>query len=574
VDLRAEAARWLADDPDERTRAELADLLRHGDEAGLADRFARRLEFGTAGMRGPIGAGPNRMNRVVVRRVTAGLASRLRNADPVAAARGLVVGQDARHGSAVFAEDTAAVLAGARIGVQRFCEPVPTPLVAFAVRALEAGGGVQITASHNPSSDNGYKVYGPGGAQILPPVEAEISAAVTRIGRLADLPYDAGSPLIRPVPPWVREAYLDTALGLVHHPEHRSLAVVYTPLHGVAGDLCLELLARAGFGDVRVVAEQAEPDPDFPTVPYPNPEQPGVLDLAVRLARQTGADLVIANDPDGDRIAAAVPERDGDGGWRPLTGDEIGCLLAEYLLAARPGGPGRVVATTVVSSQLLARIAEAHGAEYAETLTGFKWLAGVAARARVQGKQLLLAYEQALGVMVGDAVRDKDGIRAALVLAELAAVLKAQGRTLLDALDDLACRHGVHATAGWSRPIEQREAAVDETLERLRVARPAEVGGVGVVAFADHMEGKRHLANGSVEPLRTPPTALVGLALADGSRLQIRPSGTEPLLKLYAEVVEPVQDSSATGMAAARARAHRRLGMLRTAFEQLAFPTG
>ncbi|MGH8899065.1 MAG: phospho-sugar mutase [Egibacteraceae bacterium] len=568
MDLRAQAERWLAEDPDPQTRAELAGLIERSDEAGIVDRFSGQLAFGTAGIRGPLGAGPNRMNRAVVRRVTAGLAARLRAADPDAAARGLVLGQDARHGSEEFAFDAAAVLAGAGIGVRCFDEPVPTPLVAFAVRALGAGGGVQITASHNPASDNGYKIYGPDGAQIAPPADAEIVRAMDGIESLDDVPFAAGSPLIRPVPPKVREAYLDAAAGLALHPEHRDLSIVYTPLHGVAGELCAELLDRAGFTDVRTVPAQADPDPDFPTVAFPNPELPGVLDLALGLAGEVGADLVLANDPDGDRIAAAVPGPPA----RLLTGDEVGCLLAEYLLASGGGGPERVVATTVVSSRLLARIAEAHGVGYAETLTGFKWLAGVAERARAEGGRLVLAYEQALGVMVGDAVRDKDGISAALVLAELAAWLKARGRTPLDALDDLARRFGVHATAGWSVRLEGARGAVlvGETLDRLRTAPPAAVDGIPVVVVADHVEGVRRHADGAAEPLTTPRADLVGLELADGCRLQIRPSGTEPLLKLYAEVVEPVVGGD---VPAARVRAGPRLDALAGAFQQLAFPS-
>jgi len=523
------------------------------------------LRFGTAGIRAPLGVGPNRMNRVVVRRVTAGLAACLRDADPGVGARGVVVGRDARHGSAEFAEDTVAVLAGSGIGVRWFREPVPTPLVAFAVVAMEAGAGVQITASHNPAGDNGYKVYGADGAQIVPPVDLQIAAAVERVGAMLDVPYDPRSPLVEPVPPWVLQAYIGTALGLLRHPEHRDVRIAYTPLHGVGGDLCVELLRRAGFADLWVVPEQADPDPDFPTAAFPNPERPGVLDLAIALAARIDADLVLANDPDGDRIAVAVP--DGDGGWRTLTGDEVGCLLADHLLAEQPGAGERVVATTVVSSRLLARIAEAHGAGYAETLTGFKWLAQVAARAREDGGRLALAYEEALGVMVGDAVRDKDGLSAALVLAELAAVLKAAGRTVEDALDDLARRFGVHATAGWSvRLVGEPHGTLDE----LRATRLTHIGGIAVAAVADHAEGVRRAAGGSVERLPTPPTDLLTFWLADGSRLQARPSGTEPLLKLYAEVVEPV---SGGDVPRARVRARRRLTLLSAAFERLASPS-
>jgi phosphomannomutase len=543
MDMRAEAERWLAEDPDPATRVELAAVLARRDDAELGDRFARRLEFGTAGLRGALGAGPNRMNRAVVRRVTAGVAAWVRAGDPEAPARGVVVGRDARHGSAAFADDAAAVLAGAGLPVHRFADPVPTPLVAYAVRRLRASAGVQITASHNPPSDNGYKVYGGDGAQIVPPADRDIARATEQIAALADVPYADDLALIHPVGRRVREAYLETALGLALHPGHRDLRMVYTPLHGVAGALCTELLAAAGFRDVRTVPEQAEPDPDFPTVAFPNPEQPGALDLAIALARGTGADLVLANDPDGDRIAAAVPMGQD---WRMLTGDEVGCLLADYLLAQGAREDGQIVATTVVSSQLLAKIAAAYGAAYAETLTGFKWLARVAERGT-----LVLAYEQALGVMVGDAVRDKDGMTAALVLAEYAAWLKAHGRTLLDALDDLAERFGVHETTGWSVRLEGEEGRrlVAGTLARLRTDPPAEVGGVPVVEHA------------------MPAEDVVVLRLADGSRLQIRPSGTEPLLKFYAEVVELVAGGE---VAKARAEAAERLRTLVAAFEGLA----
>jgi phosphomannomutase len=545
MDMRAEAERWLAADPDPATRAELAALLAMDDQDALADLFGSRLEFGTAGIRGPLGAGPNRMNRAVVRRVTAGVAAWLRASDPEAAARGVVVGRDARHGSDAFAEDVAGVLAGAKIPVYRFDWPVPTPLVAFAVRHLRASGGVQITASHNPPADNGYKLFGGDGAQIVPPADAAIARAADKVAAAADVPYSEDLALIRPVPARVRQVYVDTALALALHPECRRLRITYTPLHGVAGALCTELLARAGFGDVSTVPAQAAPDPDFPTLSFPNPEQPGTLDLALAHASDTGADLVIANDPDGDRIAAAVPTPSG--GWRTLTGDEVGCLLADYLLAEGPDLDGRIVATTVVSSQMLAKVAVGYGVDYAETLTGFKWLARVAERGR-----LILAYEQALGVMVGEAVRDKDGMTAALVLAELAAWLGAQGRTLLDALDDLARRFGVHATTGWSVQLEgeQGERLVAETLAHLKGDPPSEVGGVAV--------GEMSL----------PAPDVVVLRLTDGSRLQVRPSGTEPLLKLYAEVVEPVRGDD---VAAARARAASRLETLVVVFESLAF---
>jgi phosphomannomutase len=555
--LRRAALTWLAEDPDPATQAELQALLDAGEEAALAACLGAPLTFGTAGIRGPLGPGPARMNRAVVRRVSAGVATRLAQ-ETGALEHGVVVGFDARHGSAEFAADAAQVFAGAGFTVHRFEGVVPTPLLAFAVRHLGAAGGVMITASHNPPADNGYKVYWDGGAQIAEPLDAEIADAIAEAGTVASIPLsDLG---IRPVDPEVREAYVTAALALAGHPQDRNLRIVYTPLHGVAGELVTEVLARAGFADVHVVEAQAAPDPDFPTVAFPNPEEPGALDLALDTARAVDADLVIANDPDGDRIALAVPAA---GGWRLLSGDETGCLLAEELLA-RGAVAAPAVATTVVSSTLLRAIAAHHGARYEETLTGFKWLARVAEQAEAAGARLVLAYEQALGVMCGDAVRDKDGISAALVAADLAATRKAHGSDLGAALDELARRHGVHATTGRSVRLEGADGPhlVAAALGRLRDHRPRTLVGVPVTALEDRRARVRVYADGTTEALDTPPTDLVGLLLEDGSRAQVRPSGTEPLLKFYVEVVEPVVD----GVAAARLRAGERVERLADAF--------
>ena len=556
--LQDDAARWMAADPDPDTRDEVRGLLDAGDAAGLAERFGARLEFGTAGIRGPLGAGPARMNRMVVRRVTAGLAARLLRAD-VDASRGVVLGHDARHKSQVFADDVAAVLGGAGIPVHRLPPLCPTPLVAFALRHLGAAAAVQITASHNPAADNGYKVYWSDGGQILPPVDAEISAAIDAIEPEGELPLSLD--LVTNVGANIFEAYCEAVLPLARS-EARDLCVVYTPLHGVGGPLACTVLERAGFEGIVVVDEQWQPDPDFPTVAFPNPEEPGALDLAIAVARDNDADIILANDPDGDRIAVAV--RDGD--WRPLSGDEMGCLLADWLLRTGPTDEGRVVGTTVVSSRMLSAIAAEHGVGYVETLTGFKWLARAAHGAAEAGGRMVLAYEQALGAMCGTAVMDKDGLSAALVAADLAADLKAQGRTLVDALDDLARRHGVHATGGRNVRLEGATGVelVAATLQRLRTAPPAAVDGVAVVAVTDHTTGVRRTTDGVEEPLRTPPTDLIGLELADGSRLQVRPSGTEPLLKFYVEVIEPVGGDEA--VAAARARAAQREQTLTNAF--------
>ena len=564
MELSDAARRWLAADPDPDTRAELQAILDRGDHEALAACFGMRLEFGTAGIRGQMGPGPARMNRMVVRRVTAGLAARLLDSD-VDAQRGVVVGHDARHKSDAFAADVAGVLGGFGIPVHFLAGLTPTPLVAFAVRDLGAAAGVQITASHNPAADNGYKVYWSDGAQIIPPLDAQISTAIDAVDPEQELALSTDR--VTEVDEAVAQRYVDAALALQREPEQRDLRIVYTPLHGVAGPMVQRLLAAAGFAAVTPVAEQLQPDPEFPSVAFPNPEEPGALDLALRTAEEASADLILANDPDGDRIAAAVP---AGGGWRVLTGDEIGCLLGEWLLTRGEGGSERIVGTTVVSSRMLSAIAAHHGAGYVETLTGFKWLARAAIDAAAEGKVMVMAYEQALGAMCGTVVLDKDGMSAALVIADMAAALKAQGTSLLDVLDDLSRRHGVHVTGGRNVVLEGVDglALVGETLQRLRTQPPAEVGGAAVTEVADHAAGVRRAADGTTQPLRTPPTDLMGLTLDDGSRLQVRPSGTEPLLKFYVEVIEPVGPDGS--LAAARERAEQRQSTLTDAFLQVA----
>lgn len=560
MDVREQALEWLELDPDPETRAELQRLLESDDETELRERFDGRLEFGTAGLRGALGAGPTRMNRVVVRQTTAGLAARLAEEGPVGETI-VLVGRDARHKSDVFARDVVAVLADAGFDVRFFGEPVPTPLLAYAVGLLGAGAGVQITASHNPAPDNGYKVYWRGGAQIVPPVDAQIAAAIAAAATPVEL---SDEEVGRALPDDLVDAYTAAVLRLAVHPEHRQLAIVYTPLHGVGGRLAVALLQRAGFEQVSVVEEQFVPDPDFPTVTFPNPEEPGALDLALEQARRSDAELVIANDPDADRVAVAV--RDGER-WRVLTGDELGCLLADYLLAELPGGSERMVATTVVSSQLLARIAADHSVGFAVTLTGLKWLAQAAAQAEAEGRRMVLAYEEALGVMIGDAVRDKDGLSAALLLADCAATLHARGQSVPDRLDALALRHGVHLTAQRSIRYDASEGLADRVLQQLRDEPPAQVAGVDVRALVDYEPGVRRLADGATEPVGVPATPLIALELVDGSRLQVRPSGTEPKLKCYLEAVEPV--GAGGDVRAAREAAERRLATQTAAFLEL-----
>jgi phosphomannomutase len=497
--LRAAARAWADDDPDDAARAEVEALLAADDVEGLRVRFDGRLVFGTAGLRGPLRAGPTGMNRAVVRRTAAGLAAHL------VATRGeggtVVVGRDARYGSEDFARDTCAVLAGAGLRALLLPRPLPTPVLAHAVLALGADAGVMVTASHNPPQDNGYKVYLEDGAQVVPPADAAVEQASARVGRLADLPVSDDWEQLDET---VVEGYLDAVAALPRTP-HRALTVAYTPLHGVGGELLLAAFARAGFAPPDVVAEQAAPDPDFPTVAFPNPEEPGATDLLLALAERTGADVAIASDPDADRVAVAV-------GGRLLRGDEVGVLLADHLLAT--GVRGRL-ATTVVSSTMLSRIAASYGVPFTETLTGFKWLARA-------GDDLVYAYEEALGVMVAPSlVRDKDGVSAAVLVADLAAAEKARGRTLLDRLADLERRHGRHETRQLSYRVEDL-SLITATVQALLAEPPPAFGAFRVTAFE----------------LPAPDVLVHRL---ERGRVVVRPSGTEPKLKAYLELVDPAE---------------------------------
>ncbi|MFD7691300.1 phospho-sugar mutase [Streptomyces sp. NPDC059781] len=522
--LTAQAQAWLAEDPDPDTREELARLIDAGDHTGIAARFSGTLQFGTAGLRGELGAGPMRMNRSVVIRAAAGLAAYLKKHGHT---DGLVViGYDARHKSRDFAEDTAAVMTGAGLRAAVLDRPLPTPVLAFAIRHLGAVAGVEVTASHNPPRDNGYKVYLGDGSQIVPPADAEIAAEIGAVASLTTVP--------RPTEGWetlddtVLDAYLARTDAVLSKDSPRTARTVYTAMHGVGKDVLLAAFARAGFPQPVLVAEQADPDPEFPTVAFPNPEEPGAMDLAFAKARETDPDLVIANDPDADRCAAAV--RDG-ADWRMLRGDEVGALLAAHLV--RRGATG-TFAESIVSSSLLGRIAGKAGLPYEETLTGFKWIA------RVEG--LRYGYEEALGYCVDpDGVRDKDGITAALLLTELASGLKAEGRTLLDLLDDLAVEHGLHATDQLSVRVQDL-GLIASAMRRLRDRPPTELAGLRVTEAEDLTRGTATL----------PPTDGLRYTL-DGARVVVRPSGTEPKLKCYLEVVVPV--ATRTGLPEARAKA-------------------
>ena len=536
-DLRAAAERWLDDDPDPASRDELRASIAaalNGDGADLADRFAGPLRFGTAGLRGPLRAGPNGMNRAVVRQAAAGLVAWLAAGDVPGP---LVIGYDARHGSRDFAEETARVATGAGRRALILPRPLPTPVLASAVRKLGAAAGVMVTASHNPPQDNGYKVYLSDGAQLVPPADAEIEAAIRAVGPLREVPLGEPGEVL---PESIVESYVDAAVARAEPGGPRGLTVAYTPLHGVGASVLTEVLRRAGFVDLAVVPEQGDPDPDFPTVAFPNPEEPGAMDRVIALAAARGADLALANDPDADRCAVAV--RVADGGYRMLRGDEVGVLLADHLM--RRGVAGRY-ATTIVSSSLLGALCAARGQQYGETLTGFKWIVRA-------GENLVYGYEEALGYCVApELVRDKDGMTAMLLVCELAAGLKAVGQTLLDRLDDLAREFGVYATDQLSVRVT-RLSEISRAMTHIRRHPPAALLDEPISDTDDL------LPDADVLTLRTP-----------SARVVVRPSGTEPKLKAYLEVIEPVtggdvraaRERAAAGLAALRAEAATALGL-------------
>jgi phosphomannomutase len=511
-ELRAAAEAWLAIDPDPDTVAELRGLLDAGDDVGLADRFGARLEFGTAGLRGAVGAGPNRMNRVVVMRTSAGLARFLatRTDRP-----SVVVGHDARHKSDRFARDAAEVLAAAGVAVTLLPRALPTPVLAFAVRDLDASAGVMITASHNPAPDNGYKLYLGGqdaGSQLVSPDDARVLEqidAVTAEGGLpqrSDAVTIAGDDLV--------ERYVSATARLAAGVQG-DLPWVYTPMHGVGLATVRRVLAAAGLPSPVVVPSQADPDPDFPTAPFPNPEEPGTLDAAFEAARDSGAALVLANDPDADRLAVALP--DGAGGWRRLSGNETGLLLG-WTIAATSGAAGGTLATSIVSTPGLERVADRFGFGFARTLTGFKWISRAPA--------LLFGFEEALGYLVDpQAVRDKDGVSALVVVLREAVRLAADGRTLEDRLAEIEAAIGRFDSDQISLRVEDL-GEIEAIMTRLRERPPARIGELRVESIDDLKDGLDGL----------PPSDVLRFALEGGARLVVRPSGTEPKLKAYLDV--------------------------------------
>ena len=590
VDFDAVRA-WIADDPDPETRKQLTDLVEATQEPGeesaralddLADRFSGMLQFGTAGLRGELGGGPNRMNRAVVIRAAAGLTAFLR--DTVGDNFTVVIGCDARYGSEDFARDTAAVVTAAGGHALMLPARKPTPMLAFAVNHLEADAGVMVTASHNPPRDNGYKVYlgarpqaavyladtvsqasaahatagAPGmafagigtasedaaherathgaGAQIVAPFDSQIASHIARVDSVADVPRaESGWESVDVTEEYLASiAAVRSRLGVSDAPA--DLRIVHTSMHGVGNDTTLTALEQAGFTRVTPVEAQAQPDPDFPTVTFPNPEEPGALDLAFETAKAVNAQLVIANDPDADRVSIAVPIPDSHGAFRQLTGDEVGLLLGDFIASRTPG----TVANSIVSSRALAQAADFHGVPHRTTLTGFKWIA--------RGTDLVFGYEEALGYSVNpQVVRDKDGVSAAVVIAHLVAELHAQGRTVDDELKRIRVRDGIFLTAPYTIRVTNLKH-IDKMLDRLASAPPTDLGGSAVTEVVDLSQGSESL----------PGTPGFALLTESGDRVVIRPSGTEPKLKCYLEAVETADESTyPQALAEARAKLDR-----------------
>jgi phosphomannomutase len=550
-DLLELARAWIEGDPDPTTRDELQALVDADDRDELSDRLGMQLEFGTAGLRGVVGAGPNRMNRAVVARTSRGLADHLLATVPDAAERGVVVGFDARLDSEDFAAVTIGVLAAAGLQVRWFPTPQPTPLIAYAQKALDAAAAVVITASHNPPEYNGYKVYAEGAAQIVPPTDAMIAAAIEAAGPASSIPVDdpLASDRVAPVDAAIVDRYFDELASARPRVEGPDLTIVYTPLHGVAGPLVHRALREAGYDDVHDVPSQVEPDGHFPTVRFPNPEEAGAMDAALARADEVGAELVLANDPDGDRLAAAVP--DGAGGYRMLTGNQIGVLLTDHLLRGSDVDRPLVVAS-IVSTPMFAEVARAYGAHAEWTLTGFKWICAAARDLeKADARTFVYGFEEALGSSVGTVVRDKDGIGAAVAFADLARSLKAEGRTILDRLDELYRTHGLWVSYQHSitRPGVEGLAEIAAAMTRLETERPAELDGEQVLSSTDFRVGAED------RPPWLEAHDLVVLELTDGRAL-IRPSGTEPKLKIYVDLRAELREGDALDTRAAELEAH------------------
>jgi phosphomannomutase len=555
-ELLRRALAWRDSDPDPQTRAELEAMIAAGAGIELGECLGAELDFGTAGLRGPVGPGPARMNRAVVLRAARALAEHF--LDQPGASKEVVVGYDARTSSRSLAEAAAGVFLAAGLSVRWFERPVPTPLVAYAARVTAALGAIVITASHNPREDNGLKAYDRHALQLSSPADGDVERRRASLPGASEIPCcplaDAGVALV-PFGPELEQAYLDELAASLPPVRGRAgpLRIAYTPLHGVGLSLARRALQQRGGFELDVVAEQAEPDGNFPTTPKPNPEEPGTLDLVLSLAARTHADLLLANDPDADRLAAGAARASGE--LVVLSGNELGALLADFVLSQAPAQPPPLLVTSVVSSPLLGQIAAAHGARFERTLTGFKWiwLAGMTLEAET-GVRFAFGCEEALGYSIGQLVRDKDGIAAAAWLAELAARCRAQNRTLLDRLDDLHVRHGAWISAQRSlvRRGSNGVVAIRQMMDRLTADPPERLAGLRCSGTVDYRQGAEQ------RPRWLGPASLFELSFESSVRLLVRPSGTEPKLKLYADASEPV--GSHEPAESARARASARAG--------------
>ena len=537
--MNEHVSKWLSRDPDPKTRDELKQLIETNNESEINERFAKRLSFGTAGLRGVVGAGPNQMNRLVIQETATGLGRYLLSQQSDAAEKGVVIGYDGRPDSRRFAYDTAGVLTALGIKVYLTEKVAPTPLVAFGINHLHTAAGVVVTASHNPPQYNGFKVYWSNGAQIIPPHDAGIASEIDKAAQaelvLMDLEQAAQQGLLV----WLGKDYYETyrkTIGhnpyLQNHTDPLAIGIAYTAMHGVGAEMAEALLKDAQFNSVFSVAAQREPDGAFPTVNFPNPEEAGAMDMVIAEAKKHGAMLACANDPDADRFAVAV--RKSDDSYQMLTGDQVGVLFGDYLLKLA-GAENKLVGCTIVSSSMLGKIARSMGANYYQTLTGFKWLTNVAMSLESNEQQFLFAYEEALGYTIGNNVWDKDGLSALVAFAQLSAELHTQGKTIWDHLETLYRQHGLHLNVQRSIVLDPAAPPVGDTL---RAAQPEMIAGQKVLILEDFKSSLRKYADGREEVIRLPVSDVLIYHLESGNRVVVRPSGTEPKLKCYYEVVE------------------------------------
>ncbi|PTA50640.1 phospho-sugar mutase [Shewanella morhuae] len=556
--LQLQVKHWLENDPDSRTKAQLQTLIDSGNEAELAARFAGRLEFGTAGLRGVVGAGPMGMNRLVIRQTSAGLGAYLLSQIKDAAERGVVIGYDGRHDSFNFAHDAASVLTAMGINVRLTAKVAPTPLVAFGVKHFNAAAGIVVTASHNPPQYNGYKVYWENGAQIIPPHDSGIAAQIERAANQA-IPFLEHDDAVKQGKLTIlqddfyqtyRNGIKQTEV-LQNHTAPEKVSLAYTAMHGVGADMAETVLKDAGFTQVYSVAAQREPDGDFPTVNFPNPEEKGAMDLVIAEAKKHSAMLACANDPDADRFAVAVRKDDGE--YQMLTGDQVGVLFGHYLLSHAKDNQ-RLTGTTIVSSSLLSKIAQGFGTQSFTTLTGFKWLMNVGIAKTQPENQFLFAYEEALGYTVGSMVWDKDGLSALVAFAQLTAELVAKGQTIWDRLEQIYREHGFHLNAQVSIALKPDTPNIGAYL---REHPPVKIGELDVLSTDDLKALERRFADGIVEKIDLPPSDVLTYCLTGGARVIVRPSGTEPKIKCYYEVVETMLEADT--LASAQAKADKRM---------------